>query len=108
MSENQAQTLAVEAYTRWSFSLVQYCLLLSANEAYARAAEDIAILAGMTVPHSTQQRLVHRQIFEAPKVSQVVAEMSVDGGKGDCVLPREKRVSSEIIAAAIQVRTQPV
>lgn len=81
MSEKQAQILDVEAYTRWSPYLVKCCLLLSANESYARAAEDIEILTGMGVPHSTQQRFVHRQTFNLPQVSQPVVEMSVDGGK---------------------------
>lgn len=56
-------------------------LVLSANESYARAAEDIEVLTGITVPHSTQQRLVHRQAFEIPHVPQTGAEMRVDGGK---------------------------
>jgi hypothetical protein len=81
ISEKQAQILDVEAYTRWSPHLVKCCLLLSANESYARAAEDIAVLTGIAVPHSTQQRLVHRQTWEDPQVSQPAAEMSVDGGK---------------------------
>jgi len=56
-------------------------LLLSANESYQRAAEDIEVLTGLKVSHSTQQRLVHRHTFELPQVSQTVEEMSVDGGK---------------------------
>lgn len=81
ISEKQAQILDVEAYTRWSPHLVKCCLLLSANESYARAAEDIEVLTGIAVPHSTQQRFVHRETFENPQVPQTVAEMSVDGGK---------------------------
>lgn len=81
ISEPQAQILDVEAYTRWSPQLVRCCLLLSANESYARAAEDIQVLTGIAVPHSTQHRLVHRQTFPAPQVTQSVAEISVDGGK---------------------------
>lgn len=81
LSEKQAQLLDVEAYTRWSPYLVKCCLLLSANESYARVAEDIEVLTGVAVSHSTQQRLVHRQTFENPQVPQGVAEMSVDGGK---------------------------
>lgn len=81
MSEQQAQRLDVEAYTRWSPYLAKCCLWLSANESYARAAEDIAVLTGVAVSHSTQQRLVHRQTFELPQVATVVEEMSVDGGK---------------------------
>ncbi len=57
------------------------CLLLSANESYKRASEDIQVLTGIPVSHSTQQRLVHRQNFELPKVEQVVEEISIDGGK---------------------------
>ena len=57
------------------------CLLLSANESYKRAAEDIKVLTGMSVSHSTQQRLVHRQSFELLQAYEPVAEMSVDGGK---------------------------
>lgn len=81
VSEKQAQILEVKAYTRWSPYLEQCCLLLSANESYERAAEDIEVLTGIKVSHGTQQRLVHRQSFELPQVEQAVDEISVDGGK---------------------------
>lgn len=81
MSEKQAKILEVKAYTQWSPYLEKCCLLLSANESYMRAAEDIQVLTGITVSHSTQQRLVHRQTFDFAHVSQTVEEMSVDGGK---------------------------
>lgn len=81
MSEKQAQKLELRAYTQWSPYLEKCCLLLSANESYERAAEDIQVLTGVTVSHSTQQRLVHRQSFDLPQVTQAVEEMSVDGGK---------------------------
>lgn len=81
LSEKQAQKLDVKAYTRWSPYLEKCCLLLSANESYERAAEDLRVLTGTAVSHSTQQRLVHRQIFDLPQVAQAVEEMSVDGGK---------------------------
>jgi hypothetical protein len=53
---------------------------LSANEAYARAADDIAVLTGVRVSGSTQQRLVHRQDLDLPTVDGGVKEMSLDGG----------------------------
>jgi hypothetical protein len=56
-------------------------LLLSANESYARAAEDIQVLTGVAVSHSTQQRLLHRQTFETPQTQHPVEEISIDGGK---------------------------
>lgn len=81
MSEKQAQNLDVKAYTQWSPSLEKCCLLLSANGSYERAAEDLQVLTGMAISHSTQQRLVHRQTFALPQAAQAVEEMSVDGGK---------------------------
>ena len=81
MSEKQAQVLEVKAHTRWSPYLEQCCLLLSANESYERTAEDIQVLTGVSVSHSTQQRLVQRQSFARPQVEQAVDEMSLDGGK---------------------------
>ena len=54
---------------------------LSANNSDERETEDIQILTGISVSHSTQQRLVHRQSFELPKVKQQVEELSIDGGK---------------------------
>lgn len=81
MSKKQAQRLGVQPHSRWSPYLEKCCLLLSANESYKRASEDIQVLTGIPVSHSTQQRLVHRQTFELPKVEQVVEEISIDGGK---------------------------
>ncbi|MGI0494980.1 ISKra4 family transposase [Alkalinema pantanalense CENA528] len=81
LSEKQAQTLGVKAYSRWSPYLEQCCLLLSANESYQRASDDLEVLTGMSVSHSSQQRLVHRHDFPSFQVEQTVEEMSVDGGK---------------------------
>lgn len=81
MSEKQAQKLEVKAYTQWSPYLERCCLLLSANESYERAAEDLQVLTGVAVSHSTQQRLVHRQSFDLPQVTPTVEFRSVDGGK---------------------------
>ena len=81
MSEKQAQLLDVKAYTRWSPYWEKCCFVLSANESYERAAEDIEVLTGVKVSPSTQQGLVHRQTFDLPQAEQAVDEMSVDGGK---------------------------
>jgi hypothetical protein len=61
--------------------LEKCCLLLSANESFARAEEDIEVLTGVKFSHSNQQRLVHRQEFAAPEVEAIIEELSVDGGK---------------------------
>lgn len=71
----------MDSHTQWSPQLEKCCLLLSANESYQRAAEDIQVLTGIAVSRSTQQRLVHRQCFEVPPVEDEVNEISIDGGK---------------------------
>lgn len=81
ITERQAERLAVKSRTRWSPYLEKCSLLLSANESYQRAEEDIKVLTGIDVSHSTQQRMVHRQTFELSKVEQKVEEISIDGGK---------------------------
>ena len=81
LTEKQAQQLQVKSHTQWSPYLEKCCLLLSANGSYQRASEDIKVLTGMNVSASTQQRLVHHQDFEPPRVEAVVDEMSIDGGK---------------------------
>jgi hypothetical protein len=81
ITEKQAQRLEVKSRTRWSPYLEKCCLLLSANESYHRAEEDIQVLTGIEVSHSTQQRMVHRQTFELLSVNTTVSEISLDGGK---------------------------
>ena len=56
-------------------------MLLSANESYQRAEEDLKVLTGIDVPHSTQHRMVHRQDFKLLKASTEVSQMSIDGAK---------------------------
>ena len=81
VSERQGQRLGLKARSQWSPYLERCCLLVSANESYQRAAEDIAILTGIRVSSSTQQRLVHRQEWASPEIDGGVKEMSLDGGK---------------------------
>lgn len=71
----------MSAYTQISGHLEKCCLLLSANESYERAEQDIQVLTGISVSHSTHQRLVHRHTFAETRVSATVEEMSIDGGK---------------------------
>lgn len=54
---------------------------MSANESYERAEQDIEVLTGMSVCHSTHQRLVLHHDFGEVVVNNSVAAMSTDGGK---------------------------
>lgn len=69
ITEKQAKKLQVKKNAKISPYLEKCCLLLSANESFSRAEQDIIILTGMAVGHSVQQRLVQRQEFELPSIS---------------------------------------
>ena len=79
--QKQAERLNLKPQTRLSGLLEKACLRLSAKESFQAAEADIEMLTGVSVGHSTQQRLVHRQSFEFPEAKQQVAEVSIDGGK---------------------------
>ena len=81
ITEKQAQKLELRPRNQWSPYLEKCCLLLSANESYQRAEEDIKILTGIKVSHGTQQRMIHRQRFETPQLESETDVISIDGGK---------------------------
>lgn len=81
LRQSEAEQLAVKPYSRVSGALEKACLRLSANESFQNAEVDIAMLTGIRVGHSTQQRLVGRQSFEGAEAKQGVNEVSIDGGK---------------------------
>lgn len=62
--QSQAERLGVKAYSSLSAELEKASLRLSANESFQNAKADIAALTGMSMGHSTQQRLVESQCFE--------------------------------------------
>lgn len=60
------------------------CLLLSGDQSYQRAEAAVELVTGLTMSHSTHQRLVQRQVFadlEVSTPSDPVDEISLDGGK---------------------------
>ena len=71
----------MKPHTQISEYLEKCCLLVSANNSYERTEEDIAILLGIRISHSTQQRLVHRHNFEDLFSHQTVETIGIDGGK---------------------------
>jgi hypothetical protein len=71
----------VAAHQQISPHLQRCCLLLCANESYARAAEDLYFLTGMESSGSTLHRLVQDNPIGAPEVMQRVEEANLDGGK---------------------------
>jgi hypothetical protein len=67
VSEQQAKKLQLKPRKRLSPWIEKSCLLLSANVSYENAARDFEELTGIAVGHSTQQRLVHRADWDAPR-----------------------------------------
>lgn len=53
---------------------------MSANASYQRAQEDIQQLTGVSISHSTLQRLSQRQEWQEIELEQPIEEMSLDGG----------------------------
>ncbi len=81
LSQKQEQILGVAVGKRISPYLELCCLRVSANVSYANAESDIAMLTGMVVSDTTQQRLVQTTDFPDPVATQALTEACVDGGK---------------------------
>lgn len=81
ITDKQAEYFRLKPHNQLSPMMEKNALLISANESYQRAEEDLEVLTGMKISHSTLQRLVNRQEFELPTSKQGVQEMTLDGGK---------------------------
>lgn len=63
-------------------------MLISANNSYKRSEEDLELLMGITISHSTHQRLVHRQNFDGIIYTTPVEVICIDGGKARIRTPK--------------------
>ncbi len=61
--------------------LEKCCLLLAANESFQDAENDLKILTGMEVGHSTHHRHVQKVDLSPPNIKQKLTEVCLDGGK---------------------------
>ena len=57
------------------------CVVASAKSSYQQAEEDIALMTGMKVGHSSLHRLVQRYEIEIGCSEETITDLSVDGGK---------------------------
>lgn len=83
LRRQQLVKLGVEGRIRISPLLQKCCLCLSANESFSQAEQDLILLTGMKVGHSTLQRQVQTRIehLEFPDCQIAVDEVCLDGGK---------------------------
>ena len=56
-------------------------LLVCANSSYIRAEEDLQILTGVKLGHSTLHRQVEKSEIPEPKQGKMIHTVSADGGK---------------------------
>jgi hypothetical protein len=81
ITKKQASRLGIEPYRRLSPILEKCCLLLAANESFQDAENDLKVLTGLEVGHSTHHRQVQKVALEPPNVKQKLTEVAIDGGK---------------------------
>lgn len=73
--------MGIEPYRRFSPLLEKCCLLLAANESFSDAENDLKVLTGIEVGHSTHHRQVKKVDLSPPNVKQKLTEVCLDGGK---------------------------
>ncbi len=64
------------------------CWVVSANASYQRAdfsgrprtVQDLAMLTGVSISHSTLQRFVQREDWSEVEIAEPIQELSLDGG----------------------------
>jgi hypothetical protein len=61
--------------------LEKCCLLLAANESFQDAENDLKVLTGIEVGHSTHHRYVQKADLSPPNIKQKLTEVCLDGGK---------------------------
>lgn len=83
LRRRQLEKLGIEARIRISPLLEKCCLCLSANESFLQAEQDLSLLTGMTIGHSTLQRQVHTKTehLDFPESQMAIDEVCLDGGK---------------------------
>lgn len=72
--------MGLEPHGRLSPLFEKYALRVAACQSYEKGETDLCVFTGMSLSHSTPQRLVQRQTECPPEAKQVVTEISVDGG----------------------------
>ena len=80
ITKRQADKLGVAPYTRHSPLLEKCCLQLSATKSFQKAEQDMVLLTGVKVGHSTHHRKVQKIDIILPDVKQKLSEVAIDGG----------------------------
>lgn len=81
VQRTEAQKLGLKPREQLSPVMEKCSLVACAKSSYAQAAEDIELMTGIKVGHSSLHRLVQRSEIPEQESEDVVDGLSVDGGK---------------------------
>lgn len=84
ISQKQARKLGLAPQTSLSPGIEKCCLRVCAKSSYQQAEEDLLMLMGLKVGHSTLQRLVvssELPLLQTEMNTQAISQVSIDGGK---------------------------
>ncbi len=81
IKQKRAVSLGIKKYQRISPLLEKCSLLVCANSSYLRAEEDLKVLTGIDIGHSSLHRQVNQKSLAESISGQGVETLSVDGGK---------------------------
>lgn len=81
VSSVDAKMLGLKKNTQLSPLLEKCCLVASAKTSYEQAEEDMELMTGMKVGHSSLHRLAQRVELPSETSNRPVTALSVDGGK---------------------------
>lgn len=81
VGERQARRLGLSPYTQTSPALSKCCLRLCAQNSFAQAEENIKVLMGLSIGHSSLHRFMEETEIPQVEATTKVDSASIDGGK---------------------------
>ena len=81
VQRTEARKLGLKPREQLSPVMEKCSLAACGKSSYQEAAEDIKLMTGIAVGHSSLHRLVQRSEIPSPESERPVGELSVDGGK---------------------------
>ncbi|MCT7974890.1 ISKra4 family transposase [Laspinema olomoucense] len=81
VNSRRAKQLGLAPRTQLSPVMTKCCWVASAKSSYEEAEQDLALMMGIKIGHSSLHRLVQKSNFPQADSKQKVDSLSVDGGK---------------------------
>jgi len=81
VGEKKARKLGLRPYTQTSPALTKCCLRLCAQNSFAQAEENVKVLMGLSIGHSSLHRFMEEAEIPQAEATTKVNSASIDGGK---------------------------